>query len=953
MLIKKVELRNFRNHTQFEVNFQKGINLLLGKNGSGKSSILEAIGLTLFGADLRSSLKDAIKKGEKTSYIRIEFIDNSGNLYITEKTLGSQSKQYLVSSDGKLQIENQNQVLQKIAKLTGIEINTKNIFQDVVSAYQNQFTNIFAGSDKSRQEVFNRIFNTEIYREIYDSYSKTVSDRYWIEKESYKKDLEFYVNKIKDIELLNNELKDIIDNFTIQKIEIEKLNEKINKLENEKKELENLKNKIVISKQNIENLQDKIKDRLNQKEKIEKEIEHAQKAEIVIKENQKSYEEYIKYSDELTAINADINKLEKLEKNKTDLEQMNTRLNNDLVKSQSEKESIEKRIIEKTNDLLKIKQEIDTHKIHLDQKNKESQEILKNKEDLEKHYSQYNQKYLQLLEIEREIEKAQIVITEKEKQKIDLIHIEDQLKSLSIQKENLDQQESAKKKLEQDISRINERLRENELAFQKLSDGKCPYLKEECLNIKEGISIDQYFIQRKISLENELKVLNDKLSMYQNFDKELKKYNEDKAKLEKTKSDSEIILNELVKINTHKELLLRDKKIKTYELKELGKLFSADIYDLIYSDNYEDANEKIKNRISNFDIKLSALKATITEVKNNLSKAEINQKEIEREVSENQKRILELQESIKKLQNNIKLRYEKIEELNIQTLELSSKKEKREFLNKELEKLKLSYNEYLKNEQKAKDLDKFYKQKIENENELNESEKEKKVEEIKLTELTRVFNEEALNQVKETLEQSRSEKEKALLKLSELKYQKENKQKEIEENQKYQEEIDKLSETIALIEQKIKLTEVFRNNIKVMGKLVANRLLEKIERLATENYRLISGKSEYINWINDETTSYKVYLRSETEEINSRAFEILSGGEQVMVALALRSAMASLLTKAQFAIFDEPTINLDTERRIALAESLKFMLNKLHQAIIVTHDDTFSNMANNIIQIGS
>lgn len=953
MLIKKVELRNFRNHTQFEVNFQKGINLLLGKNGSGKSSILEAIGLTLFGADLRSSLKDAIKKGEKTSYIRIEFIDNSGNLYITEKTLGSQSKQYLVSSDGKLQIENQNQVLQKIAKLTGIEINTKNIFQDVVSAYQNQFTNIFAGSDKSRQEVFNRIFNTEIYREIYDSYSKTVSDRYWIEKESYKKDLEFYVNKIKDIELLNNELKDIIDNFTIQKIEIEKLNEKINKLENEKKELENLKNKIVISKQNIENLQDKIKDRLNQKEKIEKEIEYAQKAEIVIKENQKSYEEYIKYSDELTAINSDINKLEKLEKNKTDLEQMNTRLNNDLVKSQSEKESIEKRIIEKTNDLLKIKQEIDTHKIHLDQKNKESQEILKNKEDLEKHYSQYNQKYLQLLEIEREIEKAQIVITEKEKQKIDLIHIEDQLKSLSIQKENLDQQESAKKKLEQDISRINERLRENELAFQKLSDGKCPYLKEECLNIKEGISIDQYFIQRKISLENELKVLNDKLSMYQNFDKELKKYNEDKAKLEKTKSDSEIILNELVKINTHKELLLRDKKIKTYELKELGKLFSADIYDLIYSDNYEDANEKIKNRISNFDIKLSALKATITEVKNNLSKAEINQKEIEREVSENQKRILELQESIKKLQNNIKLRYEKIEELNIQTLELSSKKEKREFLNKELEKLKLSYNEYLKNEQKAKDLDKFYKQKIENENELNESEKEKKAEEIKLTELTRVFNDEALNQVKETLEQSRSEKEKALLKLSELKYQKENKQKEIEENQKYQEEIDKLSETIALIEQKIKLTEVFRNNIKVMGKLVANRLLEKIERLATENYRLISGKSEYINWINDETTSYKVYLRSETEEINSRAFEILSGGEQVMVALALRSAMASLLTKAQFAIFDEPTINLDTERRIALAESLKFMLNKLHQAIIVTHDDTFSNMANNIIQIGS
>ena len=124
---------------------------------------------------------------------------------------------------------------------------------------------------------------------------------------------------------------------------------------------------------------------------------------------------------------------------------------------------------------------------------------------------------------------------------------------------------------------------------------------------------------------------------------------------------------------------------------------------------------------------------------------------------------------------------------------------------------------------------------------------------------------------------------------------------------------------------------------------------DDIEKKSTENFRRITGRDEEINWTNGEKETYSVYLKS--KDGNKRLFEILSGGEQVAVGLSIRAAMASTLTNAGFTIFDEPTINLDVERRRYLSESLQEVLKGLEQAIIVTHDDTFEEMAERIIEV--
>ena len=44
----------------------------------------------------------------------------------------------------------------------------------IVIAKQNEFINIFKAKPKDREEIFNKIFNTQIYKEMYDSFLKVL-----------------------------------------------------------------------------------------------------------------------------------------------------------------------------------------------------------------------------------------------------------------------------------------------------------------------------------------------------------------------------------------------------------------------------------------------------------------------------------------------------------------------------------------------------------------------------------------------------------------------------------------------------------------------------------------------------------------------------------------------------------------------------------------------------------
>ncbi|MGE0198908.1 MAG: DNA replication/repair protein RecF [Simkaniaceae bacterium] len=75
MILKHLILHAFRNYSEISVPFREGINVIQGKNGAGKTSLLEAIFFLSTGRSFRTvHLSDLIKKGSAHFYIEAHFI---------------------------------------------------------------------------------------------------------------------------------------------------------------------------------------------------------------------------------------------------------------------------------------------------------------------------------------------------------------------------------------------------------------------------------------------------------------------------------------------------------------------------------------------------------------------------------------------------------------------------------------------------------------------------------------------------------------------------------------------------------------------------------------------------------------------------------------------------------------------------------------------------------------
>lgn len=76
--IRELSLQNFRNLTNVKLMPGKGINFILGNNGAGKTSLLEAVVLLVNGKSFRSSRIDScFQKNSKESLLRLKFADEN------------------------------------------------------------------------------------------------------------------------------------------------------------------------------------------------------------------------------------------------------------------------------------------------------------------------------------------------------------------------------------------------------------------------------------------------------------------------------------------------------------------------------------------------------------------------------------------------------------------------------------------------------------------------------------------------------------------------------------------------------------------------------------------------------------------------------------------------------------------------------------------------------------
>jgi exonuclease SbcC len=147
------------------------------------------------------------------------------------------------------------------------------------------------------------------------------------------------------------------------------------------------------------------------------------------------------------------------------------------------------------------------------------------------------------------------------------------------------------------------------------------------------------------------------------------------------------------------------------------------------------------------------------------------------------------------------------------------------------------------------------------------------------------------------------------------------------------------------LEKISEMTAFIRETLKESGPRVARNYVFLVSVEANQLFGEISGNMERtLKWNDD----YGITLEEDGFE---RPFVSLSGGEQMAAALAIRLAILKQLSDIRMAFFDEPTTNLDADRRENLAQQISRIKN-FDQLFVISHDDTFEGYVDQVISLG-
>ena len=155
MIIKSIKLTNFRNHTNYQLECKDETSLILGSNGWGKTSILEAIYILTRGKSFRATDPEILKHESDFYRIELEFVSSEK----TVATYDGKSKTFLT-------LDKKSARLPKKSKYP-------------VVLFLPSDLNLISHSPSRRRDYFDRIFSefNENYATSLSKYNKALKQR--------------------------------------------------------------------------------------------------------------------------------------------------------------------------------------------------------------------------------------------------------------------------------------------------------------------------------------------------------------------------------------------------------------------------------------------------------------------------------------------------------------------------------------------------------------------------------------------------------------------------------------------------------------------------------------------------------------------------------------------------------------------------------------------------------
>lgn len=163
MILSRLKLENFKKYSSFEIEFGEGLIGIIGKNGSGKSTIFEAILFALYGeAKTRGNkelLRNANASDKDAVVVELEFEFESVLYKVARefrgKAMSANAKFY---KNGSLTTTGAKEVTNAIVKLTKM---SKDAFMHTLFASQKELTSLSTLKNEDRKKMIRKLLGLE------------------------------------------------------------------------------------------------------------------------------------------------------------------------------------------------------------------------------------------------------------------------------------------------------------------------------------------------------------------------------------------------------------------------------------------------------------------------------------------------------------------------------------------------------------------------------------------------------------------------------------------------------------------------------------------------------------------------------------------------------------------------------------------------------------------------
>lgn len=1001
MQILELRMINVKCYEDVTYSFQKGINFISGLNGAGKSTIIESIGFVLFD-HLDYTARQFIQDGKRSGEVQVLLEANDQCLYriirkFNTNALSVKWEVYHEESGAMLdQLHGSRDVTNWIKENIGLapEDNLRDLYRQVISVQQGAFTSPFLERPAERRDLFEAILGVEGYRAVFTK-TANLNSRFNESIIGLETDIKHIRQQVANLAEVEERLKNVADSSQVKASELEAVSKQHEQESKQEKEQTLLKDKLDALKQAVALDAQGLTHKENQLATMVKEKELAKQAKVIVEQStigfqlyqtkQKALVELEKTQEEQKKLQ---NQLDKAEKSyvisKTEYESKMEELGNRRTQLLDRKTQLEKELKQAQGLLSDARV---NHKIVVEQETRIAKKLGCLQEIID--WFKANEEMLdeatqsQLL-VEQHLSQIRVLQSE----------IQDLPKWLKQLSEIPDNQLETVLQIKAKLIGARDTLTQNRSVLEQ---GICPIIHESCPSNKVAGNLAIYYKEQMAELEQQIADAKKEETLERKRQIEVEEL---RKKIERAKN-SEQAMNEL-----------EDKiRLLSLGIREVAGTLDQDALASLVTQAVTETN-KVNRMVLDFQkfvaqhfknhnifpiesipaIQWPIIAVTDTETPFNtwlvkfkeqkeqlalwvrdqrnfgvalqdwltkLSNKSNNQIQLcQQTVGHCEKQLKDNQEHLTAVAITEENLVKQLQQLQIQANELAvfqGELDKYAYLDKEILENKKElidnqihyekYREHIATANRLSSLAQQYQELLEEKKSL-ETRQANHLEKLNILEST--YDPASHKDLQASIQTLLVAKHTLDLELKQLAKEHEQLTKEFELLKAAERTLAAQEEELEVMLKARALLLLMRQVLQEAADPIAQRYRSHISTLASQIYRDISGENVLLEWADQ----YEVFLKDNVSGVErERIFKQLSGGQQMTAALAIRLALMQTFSDVGVGFFDEPTANLDVERRESLGLAIQKSTGQFNQLFVISHDDTFDAVTENTILV--